>query len=101
MGDRKTLPDFRNQVRPPQVTQALLQKNWDGIEGSIGEVFQAIAGSVVNIHNGTVGQYVEVDNSTLNIYGGSFPGVVRVEFNSIAKDLSQNSRLPQGDEAKL
>src|SRR5438270_11832261 len=31
MGDRKTLRDLRNQVNSPNVTQALLQKKWDGI----------------------------------------------------------------------
>ena len=31
MGDRKTLRDLRNQVRPPQVTQTLLQKERDVI----------------------------------------------------------------------
>jgi hypothetical protein len=31
MGDRKTLRDLRNQVRPPNDTQALLQKKRDGI----------------------------------------------------------------------
>ncbi len=31
MGDRKTLRDLRNQVRPPYVIQALLQKERNGI----------------------------------------------------------------------
>jgi integrase len=31
MGDRKTLPDLRNQVNSPNHTQALLQKKRDGI----------------------------------------------------------------------
>ncbi|MGH7930281.1 MAG: hypothetical protein ACREQV_21095, partial [Candidatus Binatia bacterium] len=31
MGDRKTIRDLRNQVRPPRLTQALLQKKRDGI----------------------------------------------------------------------
>ena len=35
MGDRKTLRHLRNQVRPPQVTQALLQKERHGIAASV------------------------------------------------------------------
>jgi hypothetical protein len=32
MGDRKTLPDHRNQISSSHDTQALLQKKRDGIE---------------------------------------------------------------------
>ncbi len=57
MGDRKTLRDLRNQVRPPKVTQTLLQKKRDGIaelEGLTADSFEQLTTWVNAVISGNV-----------------------------------------------